>query len=67
MPNAWIAVSALVAAISTAWVILFAQGVPAAAVVAVTLAGLAAFGVVARWGRRHLIERPSPPTLGRRN
>ena len=51
MPNAWIAVAALVSAMSAAWVILFAQGVPATIVVPVTMAGLASFGVVARWGR----------------
>ena len=51
MPNAWIAVAALVSAMSAAWVILFAQGVPATIVVPVTLAGLTSLGVVARWGR----------------
>jgi hypothetical protein len=55
MPNAWIAVAALVSAMSAAWVILFAQGVPATTVVPVTVAGLASFGVVARWGRRPLV------------
>jgi len=55
MPNVWIAVGALVSAMSAAWMILFAQGVPATTVVPVTVAGLAAFGVVARWGRRHLV------------
>lgn len=52
MPNAWIAVAALVSAVSAAWVVLFAEGVPAAALVSVTAVGLAAFGVVARRGRR---------------
>ena len=51
MPNVWIAVAALVSAMSAAWLILFAQGVPATIVVPVTLAGLAALGVAARWGR----------------
>jgi hypothetical protein len=54
MSNAWIAIAALVSATSAVWVVLFAQGVPAATVVPVTVAGLAAFGVVARWGRRRL-------------
>jgi hypothetical protein len=51
MPNVWIAVAALVSAMSAAWVILSAQGVPATIVVPVTMAGLAALGVVARRGR----------------
>ena len=55
MPNTWIAVAALVSAMSAAWVILFEQGVPATAVASVTVAGLVAFGVVTRWGRRHLV------------
>jgi hypothetical protein len=55
MPNTLIAVAALVSATSAAWVILFAQGVPTTAVASVTVAGLAALGVVTRWGRRHLV------------
>jgi hypothetical protein len=63
MPNAWIAVAALVSAVSTAWVILFAQGVPATIVVPVTMAGLTSFGVVARWGRSPFVgSSSSPPT-----
>jgi hypothetical protein len=55
MPNVWIAVAALVSAMSVAWVILFAQGVPATTVVPVTMIGLASLGMVARWGRRPFV------------